>query len=101
MHNQSFAFKTERSQICKVWQAFGKKDPGCLLFDRRKRDNKQIFSVKLQKELSEKLITLALEQNLSFTDIIEYGLEKVFEELDVKVNHEVVRRYNSTRGKKK
>ena len=71
------------------------------LFDRRKRDNKQIFSVKLQKELSEKLITLALEQNLSFTDIIEYGLEKVFEELDVKVNHEVVRRYNSTRGKKK
>ena len=71
------------------------------LFDRRKKDNKQIFSVKLQKELSDKLITLSVEQNLSFTDIIEYGLEKVFAELDVKINHEVVRRYNETRGKKK
>lgn len=71
------------------------------LFERRKRDNKQIFSVKLQKELSDKLITLAVEQNISFTGIIEYGLEKVFDELDTKVNHDIVKKYNATRGKKK
>jgi len=71
------------------------------LLDRRKKDNKKIYSVKLQKELSEKMITLAMEQNLSFTDIIEYGLEKVFEELDVKIDKEIVRRYNANKTKKK
>lgn len=71
------------------------------LFDRRKKDNKQIYSVKLQKELSDKLITLALKENISFTDIIEYGLEKVFEELNVVIDKDIVKKYNSEKAKKK
>lgn len=71
------------------------------LFNRRKKDNKQIYSVKLQKELSDKLITLALKENISFTDIIEYGLEKVFEELDVKIDKDIIKRYNNDKLKKK
>lgn len=71
------------------------------LLNRKKKDNKQIYSVKLQKELSDKLITLSLEENISFTDIIEYGLEKVFEELDVRIDKELVKKYNAQKGKKK
>lgn len=71
------------------------------LFDRRKKETKQIYSVKLQRELSDKMITLAVKQNLSFTDIIEYGLEKVFEELDVVIDKDIVRRYNSEKSRKR
>ena len=71
------------------------------LFNRRRKDNKQIYSVKLQKDLSDKLITLSLSEDISFTDIIEYGLEKVFEELDVVADKELIKKYNLQKSKKK
>ena len=70
------------------------------LFNRRRKDNKQIYSVKLQRELSDKLITLSLSENISFTDIIEFGLEKVFDELDVRIDKDLVRKYNLQKSKK-
>lgn len=95
------AINTNEDNYTKVTTTGTQKTPVVSpLLARKKKDIKQIYSVKLERELSDKMITLSLQQNLPFTNIIEYGLEKVFEELDVEIDKELVKKYYATRGKK-
>lgn len=66
------------------------------LFANLKNKNKvtkQPFSIKLNNDVAEKLITVHVQQGLSITEIIEAALVKVFDDENIEVDKMLVRKY--------